>query len=185
MLVNDMRKKEEIINGTIYAMSPSPDYRHGTVNLNIHALLTGQLHDSLCMVFAENLDFKYDKESDDYLIPDVMLLCDRKNLKGGSYSGVPKFIVETLSPSTAFRDRTIKKDIYEKSGVEEYWIIDVNAKSIEVYILDNEKYRLADLKIFVTDKDSDDYNENDVMTLRSMPHIQMPLKSIFAKTYFD
>ncbi len=46
------------------------------------------------------------------------LICDRKYLKGGSCSGVPKFIVETLSPSTAKRDKTEKKDIYEKAGVE-------------------------------------------------------------------
>ncbi len=40
---------------------------------------------------------------DDYVCPDIMIVCDRKHLKGGCYSGVPKFIVETLSPSTAKR----------------------------------------------------------------------------------
>lgn len=61
--------------------------------------------------------------NDDYLCPDIMVICDRKHLKGGSYSGVPKFIAETLSPSTAKRDRAEKKSIYEKAGVEEYWIV--------------------------------------------------------------
>lgn len=46
----------------------------------------------------ENLDFKYHPDvDDDYLCPDIMIVCDRKHLKGGSYSGVPKFIAETQS----------------------------------------------------------------------------------------
>ena len=74
-------------------------------------------------VFMENLDFCYCEDSEDYVIPDIMIICDRKNLKKGTYRGIPKFIVETLSPSTAFRDRTKKKEIYESCGVEEYWIV--------------------------------------------------------------
>ncbi len=61
------------------------------------------------------LDFKYHlEENDDYLFPDIMMICDRKHLKGGSYSGVPKFIAETLSPSTAKRDRAEKKIFMKK-----------------------------------------------------------------------
>lgn len=49
------------------------------------------------MVFMGNLDYKYHADiNDDYVIPDVMVACDRKHLKGGSYFGVPKFIAETL-----------------------------------------------------------------------------------------
>ena len=43
----------------------------------------------------ENLDYKYHaQENNDYVIPDVMIICDRKHLKGGSYTGTPRFIVE-------------------------------------------------------------------------------------------
>ena len=76
------------------------------------------------MVFMGNLDYKYHADiNDDYVIPDVMVACDRKHLKGGSYSGVPKFIAETLSPATALGDKTVKKEIYQNAGVAEYWII--------------------------------------------------------------
>ena len=62
------------------------------------------------MVFMGNLDYKYHADiNDDYVIPDVMVACDRKHLKGGYYSGVPKFIAETLSTATALRDKTVKK----------------------------------------------------------------------------
>ena len=63
-------------------------------------------------VKTENLDYKYHPEiTDDYVIPDVMIVCDRKHLKGGSYTGTPRFIVETLSPATALKDKTVKREI--------------------------------------------------------------------------
>lgn len=90
----------------------------------------------------ENLDFTYcPEENDDYVCPDIMIVCDREHLKGSFYSGVPKFIVETLSPSTAQKDKTEKKDIYEKAGVEEYWIVSPQG-FIEIYYLKDGKYVL-------------------------------------------
>ena len=113
---NLREKKQEKIDGKFYDMSPAADYRHSLVNGNIFYRLRGQFQDSLCAIFMENLDFCYCEDSEDYVIPDIMIICDRKNLKKGTYRGIPKFIVETLSPSTAFRDRTKKKEIYESCG---------------------------------------------------------------------
>ena len=56
----------------------------------------------------------------------------KNSLCCGSYSGVPKFIVETFSPSTALRNKTSKKDAYETAGVEEYWIVSPGGY-IEIY----------------------------------------------------
>ena len=110
-LAQTERKRDEKMNGVIYAMSPSPNFRHSIVNGNIYSLIKHGLRNSLCLVFMENLDFMYHPDlNDDYLCPDIMIICDRKHLKGGSYSGVPKFIAETMSPFTAKRDRTDKLD---------------------------------------------------------------------------
>ncbi len=136
------RKRDEKINGVVYGMSPAPGYKHGIINSNIHTIIKQGLKNSVCLVTMENLNFKYHPEvSDDYLCPDIMIICDRKHLKGGSYSGVPKFVVETLSPSTAKRDKSEKKDIYEKAGVEEYWIVSPQG-SVEIYYLEDGKYVL-------------------------------------------
>ena len=114
-LIKESRRKQEKINGIVYDMSPSPDYTHGVVNNNINTIIKNGLKDSLCLVFMENLDFKYHPEiNDDYVIPDVMVICDRKHLKGGSYSRVPRFIAETLSPLTALRDKTEKRRFMRK-----------------------------------------------------------------------
>ena len=174
------RKKDEKIDGVIYDMSPMPSYKHGIINNNINTIIKQGLKDSLCLVFIENLDFKYQPDiNDDYVCPDIMVICDRKHLKGGSYSGVPKFIVETLSPSTAKRDKTEKKDIYEKAGVDEYWIVAPQGKSVEIYYLENGKYVLEQNYILQDDIDDEDYNAETEITLRGFPHIKMQLKEIF------
>ena len=118
MLKDDYQKTEKI-NGVIYNMSPAANFRHGIVNGNIYGKVREGLKDSLCLVFMENLDYKYHPEvNDDYVVPDIMLVCNRKGLKHSAYHGTPKFIVETLSPATALRDKTEKKEIYEQAGEE-------------------------------------------------------------------
>lgn len=173
------RKKDEKIDGVIYDMSPSPGYKHGIINGNIHTIIKSGLKGSICLVFMENLDFKYHPDiNDDYLCPDVMIICDRKHLKGGSYSGVPKFVVETLSPSTSKRDKAEKKDIYEKAGVEEYWIVSPQG-FVEIYYLIDGKYVLDQSYMLQDDKEDEDYNAETEICLKTFPHIKMTLGEIF------
>lgn len=179
-LLKDSYRKEEKIDGVIFDMSPSPNYRHGIVDSNIHTVIKQGLKGSLCLSFMENLDYKYHSElNDDYVIPDVMIICDRKHLKGGSYSGVPKFIVETLSPSTAMRDTTTKKDIYEQAGVSEYWIVSCKECMVEIYYLIDGKYQLQDKLILEADIDNPHYNAEVKIALRDFPNISMTLAEIF------
>ncbi len=171
--------RDEKINGVVYDMSPSPGYRHGIINSNIHTTIKQGLKNSICLVSIENLDFKYHPDiNDDYLCPDIMVICDRKHLKGGSYSGTPKFIAETLSHSTAKRDRTEKKDIYEAAGVEEYWIVSPQG-SLEIYYLQDGKYVLEQNYLLLDDKEDEDYNAEEEICLRAFPHIKMALGEIF------
>lgn len=173
------RRKDEKIDGVIYDMSPSPGYQHGIINSNIHTIIKQGLKNSVCLVSIENLDLKYHpEENDDYLCPDIMIICDRKHLKGGAYSGVPKFVAETLSPSTAKRDRMEKKEIYEKTGVEEYWLV-LPQGSVEIYYLKDGKYVLEQNYLLQADKEDMDYNAETEICLRAFPHIKMTLAEIF------
>lgn len=173
------QRRDEKIDGVIYSMSPSPEYRHGIINGNIYAIVKRGLKNSICLVTIENLDFKYHSDiNDDYVCPDVMIICDRKHLKGGSYSGVPKFIVETISHSTAKRDRTEKKDIYEKAGVDEYWIVSPQG-AVEIYYLQDGKYVLEQNYLLQNDKEDDEYNADIEICLKAFPNIKMTLGDIF------
>lgn len=172
------RVRDEQIDGVIYDMSPAPAYQHSAINNNINCAIKNGLKGSLFMVFMENIDYKYSKDSDDYLEPDIIICCDRKNIRGNSYYGTPKFVAETLSPSTAKRDRGIKKDIYESCGVEEYWIISPIERAVEIYYLEEGKYRLQESYIVDDDENSAHYNLGQTITLRAFP-ITMTLGDIF------
>ena len=107
-----------------------------------------------------------------------MIICDSKHLKGGGYSGTPKFIAETLSPSTAKRDKSEKKDIYEKAGVEEYWIVSPDGH-LEIYYLREGRYVLQESYILQDDAEEEYYNAEVEIRLRAFPHITMTLQEIF------
>ena len=178
-LAESERKKDEKINGVIYDMSPSPGYRHCIVNGNIYRIIGNGLKNSMFFASMENLDFKYHpEENDDYVCPDIMIVCDRKNLKGSAYSGTPRFIAETLSNATAKRDRTEKKDIYEKAGVEEYWIVSPQG-SVEIYYLESGNYILEQNYMLQNDKEEEDYNGDTEICLKAFPQIKMTLGEIF------
>ena len=179
-IINESYIKQEKMDGIVYDMSPGPHYRHSIINGNIYSILKNGLKNHICLVFMENLDFKYHpEESDDYVVPDIMIICDKKYLNGGSYSGIPKFIVETLSPSTALRDKTTKKDAYEKAGVGEYWIVSPYGKTVEIYYLENGKYMLKHHFILQDDREDDHYNADTVISLTAFPDIRMKLADIF------
>ena len=94
--------------------------------------------------------------------------------------GIPKFIVETLSPSTAFRDRTKKKEIYESCGVEEYWIVSSLEKAVEIYYLgENGSYSLKDVFVLDDDISSPSYNGKLEISLKAFPHVHLRLEEIF------
>jgi Uma2 family endonuclease len=175
----DDYKKYEVIDGVIYNMSPSPHFKHGIIDGNIYEIIKRGLKGSLCRVFIENLDYKYSAdEKDNFVIPDIMIVCDRKHLKGGSYDGTPKFIVETLSPSTAKKDRSIKKDLYEKAGVSELWLVSTKG-IVEIYYLVDGKYQIEHNYILVDDVEDVDYNAKTIIKLRDFPNIEMTLEDIF------
>lgn len=121
LLLNDDDMKTEKIDGVIYNMSPSGGFMHSQINGNIYHALRSQLKNSVCSVSMENLDLYV--SDNEYMIPDIMLFCDRKRVIHDKYKGVPRFVVETLSPATAYKDRTVKMKKYASLGIDEYWII--------------------------------------------------------------
>jgi len=71
-----------------------------------------------------------------------MIVCNKNIIKLDGIHGSPDLVVEVLSLGTAKNDKGNKKDLYESSGVKEYWIVDPNAHSIEAYLLSDGKYKL-------------------------------------------
>lgn len=55
---------------------------------------------------------------------------------------MPDLIIEIISPSSIIRDRIEKKNLYERMGVQEFWLIDPHYEEIEIYVLQNNRYEL-------------------------------------------
>lgn len=173
-------RKQEVIYGVVYDMSPSPNRRHALVDGNIFGRLKNSFKDSRCEIFMEQLDFyfHYQEDKSDYIIPDIAIVCDwGKDEK--RYHGTPRFVVETLSPSTGHRDKTVKKEIYQKCGVEEYWLVDPNGCTLEIYYLKSGSYVLEQSYMYDDDKEEETYNADTRISLRCFPHVEMTLAEIF------
>lgn len=176
-------RREELIGGKIMMMSPaSPG--HTYVADNILNIFKNHLKGKPCIPFGDGvLVYLTDK---DKFVPDVMVVCDRSKIKPDGVHGAPDLVVEVLSPSTASRDRTYKKDVYERCSVPEYWIVSPADKFIEVYWLDGDKYVLRDICTLPADWEMErmtDREKADIVTefkCRLYDDLTIRLEDIFS-----
>ena len=131
-LAYEMEYREELIDGKIVAMSPRPGWNHITIAANIYNLFANYLHGKKCTAIPDGCDLFLTKE--DRFVPDMMVVCDRDKIKTDGVHGAPDLVVEVLSPSTAKNDRGLKKGAYGRCGVREYWIVNPEDKTVEVYL---------------------------------------------------
>lgn len=82
---------------------------------------------------------------EDVVQPDVFWTTGEGSLcqegADGWYHGAPDLVVEVLSPSTQKRDRGVKFDLYEQHGTREYWLIDPDNQTVEVYRRETDHLR--------------------------------------------
>lgn len=131
--------REELLNGKIHIMS-SPSLNHNQIVGNIYVAFRNYLQGKPCKTFIDGVDVFLTEN--DRVIPDTIIVCRRDIIQIDGIHGAPDLVVEVLSPSTAKNDKGYKKNLYEKSGVKEYWIVDPVTQSIEAYLLSDGKYRL-------------------------------------------
>lgn len=84
---------------------------------------------------------------DDTLVePDLVLLMSdpASRFREWSKAPIPLLAVEVLSPSTASRDRGIKRRLYLEAGVEEYWIVDIDARLVERWRAGDERPEIVE-----------------------------------------
>ena len=130
--INDYGKME-YYDGQIICMSPTHPLHNIVQNKIFLQLMNALSESSKCNVFTSDVAVKFENKDEKYQFePDIMICCDDKFDKS-IYIGVPKLVIEVLSKATQHRDLGIKLYVYEKCGVENYWIVDINKKEIIVY----------------------------------------------------
>lgn len=128
--------REEVINGELVAMSPSPGWNHVSAAIKIFRVFDRYLEGKMCTVIPDGFDVHLTEK--DIFQPDMMVVCDRSKIKRNGVYGAPDLVVEILSPSTSGRDRGYKKKIYGQCGVREYWLVSTGEQAVEVYLLQGE-----------------------------------------------
>ena len=161
MLAYDVRDDYEIIEGVKF-MSPSPNIRHSNVVINLITAVGNYIKENkLGFIFQDNMDVHL--PDGNVFRPDFAFVsAANKKLvidnPDDRFHGVPDMVAEIFSRLTMHRDISVKKDVYERNGVKEYWIINPWSESIEVYLLRDGKYFL--------DNVYQNYSDNELSELR-------------------
>lgn len=141
----------ELIDGRAYAMAPAPSPRHQEIALELARQIADALEELPCRVYLAPFDVRLpladeaDDEIESVVQPDLSIICDRSKIDERGCRGAPDWIIEILSPTTAGHDQIVKRDLYERHGVHEYWIVHPTDLVVTVYSLVDGAYGKPDV----------------------------------------
>ncbi|ANX03277.1 Uma2 family endonuclease [Immundisolibacter cernigliae] len=131
----------ELIDGRAYAMSPVSMRQHQAIVGELFSQIANALQGHPCQAYVAPFDVRLprgneaDEAIDTVVQPDIAVFCDRGRLDERGARGAPDWVIEVLSPSTASHDQLLKRDLYERHGVAEYWLVHPGDRLVTVYRL--------------------------------------------------
>ena len=133
------RNRYEVIDGELY-VTPAPSFRHQDALATLFFAVTSYVrehHAGLALFAPADVEF----EPESMVQPDlfVLPLVDGRKPHSVKEAGRLLLVVEVLSPSTARLDRHLKRRLYQRYGVEEYWIVDLDARVVERWLQHEER----------------------------------------------
>ena len=171
VLFPDDGKRHEIIDGEHY-VTPSPRTRHQIIVGNFYLLIASWLENNpIGRVFLSPLDVVMSNV--DIVVPDLLYLSHERAatvMTEKHARGVPELVVEIASPGTRRRDDGIKRHLYERAGVTEYWIVDPDVDRVRVYRREGDRFgRAIELS----------REHGDQLSTPLLPGLEMPLARLF------
>ena len=148
--IPDDGKRHEIIDGVHY-VTPSPAFRHQQLLGRLHAAIFTFLeqHPEIGQVLLSPLDTVITPF--DVVEPDLLFIAaDQPEIvTEPNIQGAPALVIEILSPSTRARDKGIKRQLFDRGGVREYWLVDPNGRDLTIYrrTADGKFPRVAQLSV--------------------------------------
>jgi Uma2 family endonuclease len=161
-------KRYEILDGELCVV-PAPNIGHQRVGLRLKLALFKYVEDhSLGEVFDAPCDVVLSEEN--VVHPDILFVSSRRHHIVGpaNVGGAPDLAVEILSPSRRGADLEIKRKIYARFGVQEYWTVDPDAGTVEVLVWSESGYASAGV-----------YAITDRLSSPLLPELNLPLSEIF------
>jgi Uma2 family endonuclease len=170
VLFPDDGKRHELIDGEHY-VTPSPSMRHQQISMNLVLLIGNWLEGHpVGRLFHAPFDVVFSRY--DVVEPDLLYVSNGRSnvLTAPNVQGAPDLVIEIGSPGTRKRDETIKRRLYERSDVSEYWIVDPDIDVVRVHKRSGDGFaRPIELS-----REGDDSLTTDLL-----PGLELPLARIF------
>lgn len=163
-------KRFQLIEGELI-MVPAPNVVHQRILRKLgFALDEFTRKQNNGEIFVAPCDVVFDQYN--VLQPDISLILNETEdiITDKNIQGAPDLVVEIISPSSAYQDLVQKKKLYAKFGVKEYWLVDPEGKSVEVYVLKGNKFVLKQ-----------SLEKEDVLSSSLLPNLKIELASIFSQ----
>jgi Uma2 family endonuclease len=160
--------RHEIIDGEHY-VTPSPATRHQRISRNLLYLLQSYLDaHPIGEIFCAPYDVLLSRF--DIVEPDLVYISDARKafITSKNLQGPPDLVIEILSPGTRKRDERVKRDLYERAGVEEYWMVDPDRDTVEAHRRDGEVFQSSRV-----------YRRSESLTSPLFPRLELPLERVF------
>ncbi len=171
-------RRYELINGQVYIMTAAPYRQHQKSSGELFRQISMFLFDKDCEVYSAPFDVRFpeaDENDEDIrtvVQPDIVVICDKSKLDKRGSKGAPDLVIEIISASSASRDRKIKRDLYERHGVREYWLVNYSEKTVEVYLL-NEENTYGKPAVYL---------EEDEVTVSILSDLEIKLSYVFRES---
>ena len=170
-------ERVELIKGRIFKMSPAPNLNHQRISSIVHGEIYMYLKGKSCQVFPAPFDVrlpipsKKSKKASTVVQPDITVVCDKRKLDKQGCNGAPDLVVEILSPGNTKREMKDKLEVYEKSGVPEYWLVDPEREYIIIYSLGKKGKYVG----------STPFTDEDILKSEILKGFELDLAEIFTQ----
>ncbi len=167
-------ERVELIKGRIFKMSPAPNRVHQMLAGDVYKAISIYLEDKKCHVYIAPFDVRLPRKSKDdkdivtVLQPDICVVCDLSKLDDRGCVGAPDIVIEILSPGNNAKELKNKYEVYEESGVKEYWVVSPQDNTFIIYTLIDGRYDASRLMV-----------AGDVVTSPILPDFSLDLAQLF------
>jgi Uma2 family endonuclease len=170
-----MDEMVELIKGKVFrSAAAAPKRIHQKISGRVFNQLFNFLEGNSCEVYEAPFDVrlpvksKKHKDIDTVVQPDICVVCDKGKLDELGCIGAPDLIIEILSPGNNRKELKYKYEVYEESGVSEYWVIHPSEQTVITYTLFEGKYRPSKLLI-----------AGDIIESKSVAGFRLDLEYVF------
>ena len=161
-------ERYELLNGELI-LFPSPREIHQFILSVLHLRIGAFARErNLGKVYFSPFDVVL--SDTDVVQPDLLFISNERTeiITPDNVQGAPDLVVEILSPATAERDRTLKLDLYLKHGVQEYWLVDPEAKTIMVLLRGESRFEVEGM-----------YGEGQTLRSPTLAGFSVALEEVF------